>query len=231
MKAVLDAYFDGINGERYTEVAALFAPDGELIAPGVRPRRGPEAIAAYFGMVLERYPVHHDQPTRTLIDGRTATVEIDFTGELANGAPLTFEAVDVFDLDEHGRIAKLVTWYDSHLVRARLTDAEARTDERARTRAALREVRKGEAVELAGIWKLAPAEPLAARATTADPRPGDVLLVHGDADLDTCDGLAAVIASGTLTGSADFPHGDGWDLAGATRGLFVSIGSGAALWT
>jgi hypothetical protein len=117
------------------------------------------------------------------------------------------------------------------LVRARLTDAQARTDPTARTRAALREVRKGMATELTGAWTVAPDAPLAARATTENPRHGDVLLVHGDADLSSCDGLAAVVATGTLTGSADFPHGDGWDLAGATRGLFVSIGAGAALWT
>jgi hypothetical protein len=202
-----------------------------LVAPGVKPRTGPEQIAAYFDMVLARYPVHHDQPTRTLIDGTTATVEIDFTGELANGAPLTFEAVDVFDLDADGRITKLITFYDSHLVRARLTDAEAQTDAGARTRAALREVRKGEALELAGIWKVAPAGPLAARATAEHPKPGDVLLVHGDADLSGLDGLAAVVATGTLTGATDIPHGDGWELAGATRGLFVSMGAGAALWT
>ncbi|WP_028066423.1 nuclear transport factor 2 family protein [Solirubrobacter soli] len=231
MRAVLDAYFAGINSERYADVAALFAPEGVLVAPGVKPRTGPAQIAAYFDMVLARYPVHHDRPTRTMIDGATATVEIDFTGELATGAPLTFEAVDVFDLDPDGKITKLVTWYDSHLVRARLTDAEAQTDGSARTRAALREVRRGDAVELSGIWKRAPAGPLAARATTEDPKPGDVLLVHGDADLSELDGLAAVVATGTLTGTADFPHGDGWDLAGATRGLFVSIGAGAALWS
>ena len=60
MSTVLDAYFDGINAERYEDVAALFAPDGELVAPGVKPRDGREAIAAYFGLVLARYPVHHD---------------------------------------------------------------------------------------------------------------------------------------------------------------------------
>lgn len=124
VRAVLDAYFDGINSERYDEVAALFAPDGELSAPGVRTRRGPEEIAAYFRMVLARYPVHHDQPTRTVIAGSTATVEISFTGELESGAPITFEAVDVFDFDEQGKISKLVTWYDSHLVRSKLAAAQ-----------------------------------------------------------------------------------------------------------
>ncbi len=231
MSSVLDAYFDGINAERYEDVAALFAPDGELVAPGVKPRTGHAAIAAYFELALASYPVHHDQPTRTLIDGTTATVEIDFTGELENGAPMTFQAVDVFDLDAEGRITKLVTWYDSHLVRGRLIAAQARDDVTARTRAALREVRKGEAIELRGEWKLAPSAPLAARATTETPEPGDVLLIHGDADVSAIDGAAAVVATGTLSGATDLPHGDGWDLAGATRGLFVSIGTSAALWT
>jgi hypothetical protein len=233
VRAVLDAYFDGINGERYEDVAGLFAPDGVLCAPGVRPRRGPEEIAAYFGMVLSRYPVHHDQPTRTMIAGRTATVEIAFTGKLASGAPMTFEALDVFDLDPEGRITKLVTWYDSHLVRARLTDAEARDDAGARTRAALREVRRGEAITLSGRWTVPPAAPLANRArvhgTDTAAKPGDVLLVHGDADLATLalDGVAAVIASGKVTGEADLPVGEGWDLSGARTGLFVSD---TALW-
>jgi predicted SnoaL-like aldol condensation-catalyzing enzyme len=236
VRAVLDAYFDGINGERYEAVAALFAPDGELVAPGVKPRKGREAIAEYFTLVLARYPVHHDQPTRTFVDGRTATVEIDFTGELDNGAPMTFEAVDVFDLDAGGKIVKLVTWYDSHLVRARLTDAEAETDPGARTRAALREVREGTSIALTGRWTTPPAGPVAARArfTSDAAKPGDVLLVVGDADLDALDleGVAAVVASGALSGATDLPTGEGWDLSQARRGLFVSTGAAdAAIWT
>jgi ketosteroid isomerase-like protein len=235
VRAVLDAYFDGINRERYEAVAALFAADGELIAPGVKPRRGPDAIARYFSLVLGRYPVHHDQPTRTFVDGATATVEIAFTGELASGAPMAFEAVDVFDLGADGKIAKLVTWYDSHLVRGLLTDAEARDDAGARTRAALREVRKGEAIALSGRWTTPPAGPLAARARFGEDegKPGDVLLVRGDADLSTLDldGVAAVVASGTVTGAADVAVGEGWDLSAAHSGLFVSTGAAdAAIW-
>jgi hypothetical protein len=235
VRAVLDAYFDGINRERYEAVAALFAADGELIAPGVKPRRGSDAIARYFSLVLGRYPVHHDRPTRTFVDGATATVEIAFTGELASGAPIAFEAVDVFDLDAQGKIAKLVTWYDSHLVRGLLTDAEARDDAGARTRAALREVRKGEAIALSGRWTAPPPGPLAARARFAEDegKPGDVLLVRGDADLSALDldGVAAVVASGTVTGAADVAVGEGWDLSAARSGLFVSTGAAdAAIW-
>ena len=235
VRAVLDAYFAGINSERYEDVAALFAADGELVAPGVRPRIGRESIAGYFTLVLSRYPVHHDQPVRTLVDGSTATVEIAFTGELESGAPMTFEAVDIFDLDASGHITKLVTWYDSHLVRGRLVDAEAGNDAGARVRAALREVRRGEAIALSGRWTTPPAGPLAARARFPEdpPKPGDVLLVNGDADLGALDldGVAAVVASGAVTGAADVAVGEAWDLSAARAGLFVSAGAAdAALW-
>ena len=126
MQRVLDAYFDGINGERYGEVGALFAPAGELVAPGTEPRRGPQSIAAYFAAALAPYPVHHDEPTRVILAERTATVEITFTGRLADGTPLGFEAVDVFDFDADARILRLTSWYDSHAVRARLAEARGR---------------------------------------------------------------------------------------------------------
>jgi hypothetical protein len=117
------AYFAGINEERYHDVAALFAPGGRLLAPGTEPRVGAEAIAAYFAAALKPYPEHHDGPTREIYAGSTVTVEITFTGALASGAPLTFDAVDVFDLDADGKIVQLSSWYDSHEVRKRLRAA------------------------------------------------------------------------------------------------------------
>jgi uncharacterized protein (TIGR02246 family) len=119
----LGAYFDGINGEDYESVAALFATDGELIAPGTEPRRGREAIAAYFAAALTPYPEHLDDPTRFIHAGDTVTVEIHFTGRIATGASLEFDAVDVFDFGPDGLIQRLSSWYDSHAVRARLRRA------------------------------------------------------------------------------------------------------------
>jgi uncharacterized protein (TIGR02246 family) len=121
----LGAYFDGINGEDYAAVAALFAPDGELIAPGTEVRRGPEAIAAYFAAALKPYPEHLDDPTRFIHAGDTVTVEIHFTGRLASGAPLEFDAVDVFDFGADGLVRRLSSWYDSHGVRSQLRRASA----------------------------------------------------------------------------------------------------------
>lgn len=112
------AYFAGINSERFDEVAALFAEDGELRAPGTKPLRGRGQIAAYFAAALRPYPEHFDDPVRTLFSGDSATVEIHYTGRHISGTPIEFDAVDVFDFDAEGKVRKLTSWYDSHAVRA-----------------------------------------------------------------------------------------------------------------
>ena len=123
IQGTIDAYFDGINAERYDSVAALFAEEGVMIAPGVEPLRGRAAIEGYFAAALAPYPEHHDDPTRVIVAGSTATVEISYSGALASGARVEFDAVDVFDFDEEARIVRLSSWYDSHAVRKRLREA------------------------------------------------------------------------------------------------------------
>jgi ketosteroid isomerase-like protein len=121
---VLDAYFGGLDREDWAGLAALFAPDAELVAPGAH-RHGAAAVARYFRDALAPYPDHRDQPGRRLIAGSTATVEIHFSGRTASGAAIEFDAVDVFDLRD-GRIARLTSWYDSHEVRRALLATRAR---------------------------------------------------------------------------------------------------------
>lgn len=119
MRRTLDAYFAGVNEDRFDDVAALFAPDATLTAPGVGPLR-PDEIAGYLAAALKGYPKHHDATTRIILAEGTATVEITFTGERADGTPITFDALDVFDFDDQGRITRLRTWFDSHELRKTL---------------------------------------------------------------------------------------------------------------
>jgi SnoaL-like domain len=121
--AALRGYFEGINSERYGDVGALFAPEGELKAPGSRVLRGPKEVETYFSAALGPYPQHLDTPTRILVSGTTATVEIHFKGALADGIEIEFDAVDVFDFDDGGLVTSLTSWYDSHDVRSRLREA------------------------------------------------------------------------------------------------------------
>jgi hypothetical protein len=127
-RETLDAYFAGVNDERFDDVANLFGERGELRAPGTAPRIGAAAIADYFRAALKPYPIHRDQPTRFIDAGATFTVEIHFTGETTAGMPLEFDAVDVFDFAADGTIALLTSWYDSHAVRRQLRESRRGED-------------------------------------------------------------------------------------------------------
>ncbi len=117
------AYFDAINGEDFEALKTLFAPTAEVRAPGTPPRRGHAQIAGYLRAALAPFPEHVDEPTRVILAGDTAVAEIRFTGVLASGGRVAFDAVDVFDFDAGGRIARLSSWYDSHAVRNALRAA------------------------------------------------------------------------------------------------------------
>jgi ketosteroid isomerase-like protein len=119
VRETLDAYFSAVNEDRHADVAKLFAPDATLTAPGIGPL-APHEIAAYLAAALSGYPEHHDEPTRIIEAGTTATVEITFAGTTADGKPVTFDALDVFDFDEAGQITRLRTWFDSHELRKQL---------------------------------------------------------------------------------------------------------------
>jgi ketosteroid isomerase-like protein len=122
----VQAYFDAINGDDYAAIGRLFTAEAELVAPGVHPRRGPAEISEYLRAALAPYPDHVDEPTRIIDAGSTVVVEIRFTGALASGDRVAFDAVDVFDLGDDERIARLSSWYDSHAVREQLRMARMR---------------------------------------------------------------------------------------------------------
>jgi ketosteroid isomerase-like protein len=113
----VERYFAAVNAEDWAAIRDVFAPDAELRTVGAPTRRGVDEIAAHFPAVLAALPVHHDEPTRVVVAGTVVTVEIRFEGRTAAGAPVAFDAVDVFDLTPDGTaIAKLSTWYDTAAV-------------------------------------------------------------------------------------------------------------------
>lgn len=126
MRGALKRYFASINDEDWDGLAALFHPEAQLRAPGIGAVGGGEGVAGYYQAALAPYPEHRDEPTRILLCDSTATVEIHFDGRLANGRPLSFDAVDVFDFRD-GLIHRLSSWYDSHQVRRDLREASQAT--------------------------------------------------------------------------------------------------------
>ncbi|MCD2187273.1 nuclear transport factor 2 family protein [Actinomycetospora soli] len=118
---VVTRYFTAINAEDYDALGPVFASDAVLRAVGGIERHGRQEIVAHFPKVLAGLPEHDDEPTRAVVgthDGHpVVTVEIRFVGRTPTGAPVGFDAVDVFDLAPDGSvITALSTWYDTAAV-------------------------------------------------------------------------------------------------------------------
>jgi ketosteroid isomerase-like protein len=118
--AAVTAYFESLNAEALDRLAELWAPDAELRAVGSRPRTGRDQVMAYFASLFGPWAEHEDRPTRFIVAGDTVVVEIRFSGATRDGKRLSFDAVDVFDLQGDGAIARLTTWYDLAWVRSQL---------------------------------------------------------------------------------------------------------------
>lgn len=116
----VEAYFSHMNADEFDDLALQFSTDAEVSVPGAPTVRGRQAIRELYSRIFRPWVEHHDDPVRVVSAGATVTVNVRFSGVLDNGHRSEFDAVDVFDLDEAGRIARLTNWYDSHAVRKEL---------------------------------------------------------------------------------------------------------------
>ncbi len=118
-RTVIESYFRALETEDEALLATVFHPELELVPVGSRPRTGCDSAIAFLRKVFERFPDHHDTPTRIIEAGDVVVVEIAFRGTTAEGRSVTFDALDVFDLLD-GRIVKLVQWFDTAGLAAQL---------------------------------------------------------------------------------------------------------------
>jgi ketosteroid isomerase-like protein len=117
-QAIVD-YFNHVNNEDWDALSALWCEDAELKVVSARPRSGRDDVMTYYPKALAPYPVHHDEPVRITTAGDVVTVEIHFTGETAQGKPVEFDAIDVFDMRD-GMLWKMSSWFDIDLIRSQI---------------------------------------------------------------------------------------------------------------
>lgn len=114
-------YFTAVNADRFDELADLFADTIVIEMGSAIPRHGIADALAYYPKALADLPVHEDDPVSVTssADGRRVAVEIAFSGTTGDGRPVKFTAVDLFDLDDAGRIV-VRSIYDTATVREQL---------------------------------------------------------------------------------------------------------------
>jgi uncharacterized protein len=114
-------YFVCLDTEDWEKMRTLWHEDSEMRATGARARQGLDEVIGYFSKLFTPWPTHRDAPTRLISQGDTIVAEVTFTGTTAEGREVTFDAIDVFDLED-GRIRRLTNWYDVAYARRVLTD-------------------------------------------------------------------------------------------------------------
>jgi len=117
-REMVSRYFEYVNTDQFHRLRELFAADVVLDMAGASERIGIEAALDYYPRALEPLPRHFDDPVDVVAseDGKRVVAEIAFTGETADGRPVEFTAVDLFDFDNDGCVVRLRSFYDTALV-------------------------------------------------------------------------------------------------------------------
>jgi len=112
------AYLEALERGDAAALAALFAPDGVVVSPlyGSQPAR------EFYAALLADTARSRTRLKRILTSpppDAAIALHFDYFWTLADGTDVTFEVVDVFELNEAGdRIARMTIIYDTAPLRA-----------------------------------------------------------------------------------------------------------------
>ena len=109
--AAIGRYFDGVNNEDWDDFRGIWHDDAVVEVVGGIRVQGWDAILPYYVGALQNFPVHYDDPYRDSRRRRHDHGRDRFRRRDLDGVPTTFEAVDVFTLED-GLVRRLTTWYD-----------------------------------------------------------------------------------------------------------------------
>jgi ketosteroid isomerase-like protein len=112
VKALVETYFDAVNNHKWEQLADVFHPDVTIQHGMTLHTQGREKAVRLLQAVVRQFEEHEDAPTRYVIEGDVAAVEIRFTGRKPEGEPISFDAVDIIDTDGES-ITRVVSWYDT----------------------------------------------------------------------------------------------------------------------
>ncbi len=112
VRTLVERYFDAVNNHKWEQLADVFHPDVTIQHGMTLSTQGREKAVRLLQAVVRQFQEHEDVPTRYVIQGDVAAVEIRFTGRRPEREPISFDAVDIIDTDGQS-ITKVVSWYDT----------------------------------------------------------------------------------------------------------------------
>ena len=113
VRSAVESYIDSFNRKDRDAFLACFAPDAVQVDPYPAPANvGPEAIGAFWdGAAAGAESV--DFTTRSLhVTADRAALAFTIVIHAPGGSGVTFEGIDVFEVDDDGRIASITAYWD-----------------------------------------------------------------------------------------------------------------------
>jgi steroid Delta-isomerase len=113
IQAAVTAYFQALRAMDANARAETFAPDGITYDPeGTPPHAGREAIQQFLQGILSGCAAFGLTEDDTFIAGQGAAVK--WTGRLTakNGGAVTFEGIDVLEVNDQGKIKYVHAYWD-----------------------------------------------------------------------------------------------------------------------
>jgi steroid Delta-isomerase len=112
-QAAVDRYFAAIAALDEDAFVATFAPDGVSYDPvGAPPSAGEEGLRRFFSGITRTFRRMELTPDDTFHAGGHVAVRWTGRGESHDGVAVEYHGIDVFDVDDAGRIARLWAYWD-----------------------------------------------------------------------------------------------------------------------
>lgn len=116
---VINEYFDAICNLNCEAWVATFATDAVSHEPG-NPLVGHDALRAFFNGVAAGFETIEMRPDQIFVVGNEAGVKWSASGVGKTGRPAKFEGMDVFTLNDDGKIQTMKGFWDPAAMMAQL---------------------------------------------------------------------------------------------------------------
>ena len=116
----VNAYFNAICALDCEAWIATFAADGISYEPGNPPLAGHDMLRAFFNGVAGGFESISMLPDQIFVIGNEAGVKWLASGMGKTGRPARFEGIDVFTLNDEGKIQSVKAYWDPAAMMAQL---------------------------------------------------------------------------------------------------------------
>lgn len=116
----INDYFAAISSLDCESWIAVFAADAVSHEPGGPPLKGHDALRAFFNGVAGGFEVIEMKPDQIFAVGNEAGVKWSARGTGKNGREVAFEGIDVFTVNDSGKIQTVKAYWNPAAMMAEL---------------------------------------------------------------------------------------------------------------